>query len=516
MNRILLVNQSSFVKTGYGIIGNELLTRLSKDYPTAELACDCSPYNNDLNSRAWKIYPNLPLEHEQQQYHSNPINAYGRWKFEQVCLDFKPTHVISFRDNWMDCFIGRSPYKKCYNWIYMPTIDAPSQNKEWLFDYSVADKLFCYQQWSANTLYTESGGRLIAEPNYIGCNNHPLSNRDQIKKDLGLNGFVIGTVMRNMARKRFPELFRAFGKIVQNHPNVILYCHTSYPDKEPWNIPRLLLENNIQNNVVFTHTCQNCHDVWPSKYKGKLSFCPKCLNKSAVMATPGKGLSEEQMNIMYNIFDLYVQFSNLEGFGMPLIEASMAGTPTLAPKFSAMIDVIDKNGGEYINIDASYKDTNSDRWCGIPSESDLIKKVNRYIKMDNSKLNTLRNQTYTQTKSNFSWDKFYSKIKNSIDSLPNKSWKTQVDIQQPSEPINGLDKLTNSEFVRWCIVNVLKDHSKINTYFEGKIIDELESSIRHTGRDFINIDRQMIYNEMLNARNSINYMEDMRCKKFYI
>jgi len=509
--KILLVNQSSFISTGYGIMGKEFLTRASKEYEVAELACDTHHNHPMISQVPWKVYPNLPLDNEKQEYESNRVNTYGRWKFEKICLEFKPTHVISWRDNWMDSFIGRSPLKKCYNWIYMPTIDAPGQDKEWLHDYTLADSLITYQNWSKNQLDLESGGRINTKVGSIGSYMHPLSNRLELKEKLGLGGVVIGTVMRNQGRKRFPELFRAFKRILEKHPNTILYCHTSHPDMDGWNIPRYLLEYNIQNNVVFTMYCQNCQDTWPSRYKGKLSHCPNCKQKSAVMSTAAKSLTNEQMNIMYNLFDIYVQFSNCEGFSIPILESSMAGTPVLYTDYSAMVDVGKRCGGKPLNINCDYREPHSERWFAAPSEDNLVSEINRFINMNEEEKQQWRKSSHEKASAEFSWDKFYQTIKGEITGLKPRSYDCPPDIKNP-QPFPSF-KMTNSQFVRWCIENVLYEPEKINTYFEARILEELESTVRHTGTSFININPKLIYDEMCKIRNYTNMLESYRCQK---
>ena len=119
--RILLVNEASFLGTGYGVYGHELLKRLynTNKYELCELASWCSDEKHiaKITSVPWGIIPNLPREDEKAEYLSNPLNKWGAWKFENSCLAFQPDIVISFRDWWMDEFIDRSPYRRHYHYF---------------------------------------------------------------------------------------------------------------------------------------------------------------------------------------------------------------------------------------------------------------------------------------------------------------------------------------------------------------------------------------------------------------
>lgn len=503
--KILLVNQSSHIKTGYGVMGLEMLTRLSQNFEVAELACDLHP--NDVPVTPWKIYPNLPLENEKDVYNSNRLNAFGRWKFDEIVREFRPTHVISWRDDWMDAFIGRSPYKKYYNWIYMPTVDAEGLDKEWLYDYSLADKLFTYQHWSASQLLKESGGRLHAEVCTPGTNIKSL-DKTKLKQMFGFRGPVIGTVMRNMGRKRFPEFFKVVAELLQTFPSLTVLCHTAYPDKLGWEIPQLLLQNNIQNNVLFTYFCQECKEVYPSLYKGKITFCKKCKHRSAVFSNGINSLTDDQMSVLYNLMDLYVQYSSCEGLGIPLLEAASAGVPILAPRYSAMIDVIDKVGGEYIELDATLREIESDRSMGIPSIEDAVRKITYFLKLEPSIRQHIGIECQNNVAKYASWDAMYYKISKAITDLPIKGYIQPRNLINPEPLTERHLNMRNSSFIRWCILNVLGEPHKINTIFEAKYLDELESTVRILGDGNLKpIDKQTIYNEFVHMRNYINQCE---------
>ena len=86
-----MVNEASFLCSGYGKYGKEVLKRLyeTEKYELAELAI----YGkiNDLRNTnvPWVYYANTPNDDDpsMQAYNSNPVNQFGQWRFERVLLD---------------------------------------------------------------------------------------------------------------------------------------------------------------------------------------------------------------------------------------------------------------------------------------------------------------------------------------------------------------------------------------------------------------------------------------------
>ena len=108
--RVLVVSEAHYLHSGFGTYGNELLKRLAKTnkYELAEFA-SYGKYSlvNDLD---WLFYANMPEDDEKAEgYDPNGAAQFGAWRFDRVCLDFKPDIVLSYRDPWMDTFIKSAP-----------------------------------------------------------------------------------------------------------------------------------------------------------------------------------------------------------------------------------------------------------------------------------------------------------------------------------------------------------------------------------------------------------------------
>jgi hypothetical protein len=107
--KILIVNEASYLSTGFSVYGHELLSRLYQNdkYEVAEFAAYGEENPAERPATPWKFYPNVPSDPEElKAYEAKPSNAFGEWRFERVCLDFKPHIVVDWRDWWF-CL---SPY----------------------------------------------------------------------------------------------------------------------------------------------------------------------------------------------------------------------------------------------------------------------------------------------------------------------------------------------------------------------------------------------------------------------
>ena len=60
-------------------------------------------------------------------------------------------------------------------------------------------------------------------------------------------------------------------------------------------------------------------------------------------------LADEQLNRLYNLFDVTVLPSNGEGFGLPIVESLAAGVPVVATDYSACPELV-RGRGELVRV----------------------------------------------------------------------------------------------------------------------------------------------------------------------
>ena len=362
-----MVNEFSYLSTGYSTYGRELLTRLhnSGKYEIAELATYIDHEDVRVRDIPWTVYCNAPVspnspnynKEEVDRYNADPINSFGAWRFEDVCLSFQPDIVFDIRDYWMASFETMSPYRPYYNLVLMPTVDAEPQNEQWLSTYAAADVILTYQDWSGDVLVKETGGNInwqgSASPAADPC-FQPLNDRSEIKESLGLGPDIniIGTVMRNQRRKLYPDLFQSFRYYldVTGDKNTILYCHTSYPDRG-WDIPYLIMKYGLSSKIYFTYVCGTCGLSYGCTFQDAKTVCPRCNGTETGLANVKRGVTPEGLAAIMNMFDVYIQYANSEGFGIPMVEAAACGVPV--PASAGQAKGVAGDGAASVRDDAS-------------------------------------------------------------------------------------------------------------------------------------------------------------------
>ena len=489
--RILWCGEASFLNTGYSIYAKEVLSRLHETgkYEIAELACYAYDNNPEIKSIPWKVYPNMPSSDEQKGYYdSNQKSQFGEWRFESCCLDFMPDVVIDIRDWWMIEFEERSPFRKFYKWVIMPTVDSMPQQEQYLSTYMNADAVFTYSEFGKDVLESESNENIkvvdIASPAADYESLKPSTDKKTHKSRFGfVDGVnIVGTVMRNQRRKLYPNLISSFRKMLDDNidlcGNTFLYIHTSYPDVG-WDIPYYIKKYNMSGHTLLTYKCKSCGYFFPSFYSGVKTPCPKCAS-IAQLPNTSFGLSTKELGAVMNFFDLYVQYSICEGFGMPQVEAAACGVPLLTVNYSAMESVGKNLKADFIDVKSFFWDTATQSQRAIPDDDQLSEKMAKFLKLPVTMRIKKGMDSYIKAKKVYSWDKTalcWEKYLDSID-VPEQSetWMSPAKIndQHPQMPEN----LNNESFVSWLIDNILKDSDKNNSYMSFRLLRDLNCGQR--------------------------------------
>jgi glycosyltransferase involved in cell wall biosynthesis len=432
--KILMCSEASFLSSGFSTYVKEILNRLYKTgkYDIAEFASYGivnDPRDKDI---PWRYYANAVRDNDprHKEYTSRGENQFGRWRFEKVLLDFQPDVVIDVRDYWMTAYQAQSPLRKYFHWILMPTVDSEPQQEEWIDTFISADSVFTYSDWGADVLKRQSSNHI----NYIDTTS-PGVDLDTFKIipektelrgmfNIPSDSFIIGSVMRNQKRKLIPELMTSFRKSIDllkdSNPELgsklFLYLHTSYPDAG-WDIPELLKENRIANKVLFTYVCKKCNTMNCSTFVGASKVCGKCLEKSMVMPSVTNGINTTQLSMIYNLFDIYVQYSICEGFGMPQVEAGACGLPIITVDYSAMCDIVKKLEATPINPKTKFKELETKAIRVYPDNDQLVKEIINYANMPKPMLLKKGQDTRQLTEKHYNWDTIASKWENHLDKI---------------------------------------------------------------------------------------------------
>lgn len=539
--KILICGEASFLNTGYSNYVNGVLNYLynTGKYELAELASYGQRNDPRGLSLPWKYYgvqPNEDYEpkatkEEKKAYYSKSSNQFGEFIFEHVCLDFQPDIVFDMRDYWQLEFSSRSPFRPYFHQVLMPTVDAEPQARQWIETYSDADAIFTYSEWAGDLLQRQSGNKV----NYIGTAPPSPSSayrpldKDVCRRELNINpeSKIIGTVMRNQRRKLYPDLFYAFRKFLDTTQdnNYFLYCHTAYPDLG-WDIPELLLTHGISSNVLFTYICRDTNRVFAKCYSGPITKSPFTDNFNAVMCNVRHGASEEQLSTIINSFDLYVQYANSEGFGIPIVEAAACAIPVVGIDYSAMSSVLKNIDGARLKPLAFYKELETGCHRAVPNNQEFVEYLNFFFSLNEEQIKYFKEDILHGYNKHYGLKKTGKKLETYFDSVQPKSWTLPPRIFEPSEKLESYDKMTYKDIARWLILNVVKEPERINTYFEARLIRDLtygtrtaitggiyenESSAAFEGKiNRVPFNPDIAYEEMKKISDKRNYWEKRR------
>jgi glycosyltransferase involved in cell wall biosynthesis len=518
--KVLLVAENHKLASGFGTYAKNLLERLhaSDKYELAEFGIYA---NSSLGKEVpWKFYPNAPDEDEPKEhkdmYNGNPNNQFGAWRFDKVVLDFKPDIVLSYRDPWMDMFISKSPLLPYFHWVWMPTVDSDPQKQSWIEGFAKTDAILCYSEFGVKTLEKDAG-HLV---NIKGCASPGIDpkiykpyDKKQIRQELGLdpNINIVGTVMRNQKRKLFPELIKSFAKFLKVAPpeikdNTYLLLHTSYPEKQGWNLGYHISEEGVGGRVLSTYICRTCGNYKVDFFRDSLNYCDSCKAISSVMPSVAVGLEVPDLVKIYNAMDLYVQYAICEGFGMPQVEATACGVPIASTNYSAMEDVVEWTKGYPINIQKMYRELETNAERVFPDNDHLIEIMIQYLMLSPEEKAAKSQEVREATVARYDWDDCAKVWMDYIDTYKPKGLQGKWSVpprplQVPEEIPPNLD---NNQFVEWLFNSVIHEPESAFGYEATKLVRDLNigAVVEHGIVEPIN--RENIFNQFKSrAQNQV-------------
>lgn len=202
-------------------------------------------------------------------------------------------------------------------------------------------------RWGQSVMAQAGLDNALYLPHAVDCELFRPGDRSAARAGLGLpeSAFVVGIVAMNRRgnRKGLREGLEAFARFQRQHPDAILYLHSSPSDGE-----------DLTGLVEQLGIGQAIH--WPDPDAYALG-----LYGPAAMA-----------ETVYPAMNVLLHPSWGEGFGLPIIEAQACGVPVIATDFGAMAELTEPTvgwtvGGEPVK-DSSYLDS----WLTRPSVDGLV------------------------------------------------------------------------------------------------------------------------------------------------
>ena len=360
MKKLLFQTDSSLAKTGFGRNAKALLSYLykTKKYEIVQYCCGTDYSNAALKATPWKSIGTLPDDPAERQRVGQDagqarLASYGGYLIDKVIKEEKPDFYFGVQDIWGTEFAIDKPWFNKINSVIWTTLDSlpilPSAIRN-------APKIENYWIWSsfATKALHELGHKHVKTMH--GCIDASSFYRfdDDSRKLLRKNhnieedAFIIGFVFRNQLRKSVPNLLEGYARWKkENNPSrkTYLLLHTYW--KEGWNIHSLAKEYGIpREEILTTYVCKKCSGYQIKPYSGEDQQCPACHpEKSQVTTSVGFGITEEQLNEVYNLMDVYCHPFTSGGQEIPIQEAKLTELITLVTDYSCGEESCEEGSG---------------------------------------------------------------------------------------------------------------------------------------------------------------------------
>lgn len=541
--KILLVNESSVLATGFGVIGRELMTRWYEGgkYSLAELGTYVKESDYRNLAIPWKVYGGQPEDHDEEgrrKYALSIYSQFGEWCFNEVCLDFKPDIVVQWTDRWMSTeWILQSPFIDYVHNVQMPTIDGEPQRIPWLDDYSKVDTLLTYTDYGKKTLNREAPYIHVTDVIKPGVNHQqmrPLGQKEELRRKFGVpaGSNIILTVMRNQRRKLFPDLLDAFGQFLEMLKSrgdteaaekTYLYLHTSYPDVG-WDIGKLLLERHLGHKVLFTYLCQKCGNVFSSFFQTEICTCNRCGRKACQMPNTDRGVTRDQLCEVYNMADVYTQLSIAEGLSCTVVEARSCSIPSLCVDYSATADQAHEPGCLPIPVEKFFYETvmETEQMRALPNNKALCDLLYDLLVVHPEKLEQMGKEGREHVSKYYSFDQAAKKFENIFDNIvvkdQNQTWFNPQPRFCPIDLNFSQNTASHTEFIDMAIWRILGKDPKSVSHLRSSLTKALNVGYipQRTGPGSVKyqpINRDYVIKLLCDKAERHNYYERMRLQK---
>ena len=340
-----LVFQSDFalMKTGFGRNAKALLSYLYKTgkYDIVHYCCGTLDNDPKLDSTPWKSVGTIPAGYPTNKDPEQTRRvSYGSEKLDSVIEKEKPDVYIACQDIWGVDFAIEKPWFNQITSAIWTTLDslpllpnsikyAEQVNNYWVWS-DFAEKEF--NRLGYNNIKTLPG--CVGKEDFSRLNDEArlkLRKKFSIKAD----DFIIGFVFRNQLRKLVPNLIEGFSiwkKTKGGNGKLLLHTHWD----EGWDILRLADEYGVERtDILTTYKCSKCSSYKVQPFQGQGLNCPDCLSeKSLTTSNILNGVSEKQLNEVYNLMDVYCHPFTSGGQEIPIQEAKLTELITLVTDYS--------------------------------------------------------------------------------------------------------------------------------------------------------------------------------------
>lgn len=475
MKKKKLVYQSDFslAKTGFGRAAKALLTYLYKTgkYDIVHYSCGLPYTHPEFERTPWKTVGSLPNNPQEiQELNKDPnvarLASYGAHYLDKVIQEEKPDVYIAVQDIWgIDFAIDKKWFDKITS-VLWTTLDslpilpsavekAPKIKNYWIWSDFATKALHDLGHKQVKTVHGP-----VETKNFYRLEN---SKREELRKrfNIPLNGFVIGFVFRNQLRKSVPNLLEGYALWKRSNPeikNTYLLLHTHW--SEGWNIHRLAKEYDINlNEILTTYVCKNCGNYEVKPFHGQDANCRFCgTEKSQITTNVSLGITEDQLNEVYNLMDVYCHPFTSGGQEIPIQEAKLAELITLVTNYSCGEEMCEQSAYSLPLEWSEYREHGTEFIKASTKPNSIAKQINKVYNMSVEKRKEWGRKAREWTINNFSVETVGKYIEEFIDNAPSADFDFSTK-EEERDPYHKIPEIKDdSEWLTYMYHNILKMH----------------------------------------------------------
>ena len=497
---------SNFCKafTGFGKHKKNLLRYLYKTgkYEIVELVNAKNKFAEELGNLPWKCVGTLPTDHQilkKIQKDQNRVRnaGYGHELIDDIIKEEMPDIYLGVEDIWAFTGFTKRSWWNQINCIIHTTLDSLPLLPESIESAPAIKNYFVWASFAEKEMkkmgfdHVKTVRGIVESAHFF---KHPKKEELRKKHKVDDN-FIVGFVFRNQLRKSVPNLLDGFKVFVTENPkaNAKLLLHTHWG--EGWDIKRLLDEKKIDNNLVLTtYFCPACNQYEIKPFEGNGTDCGICSMSKASHTTNIKhGVSEAQLNEIYNLMNVYCHPFTSGGQEIPVQEAKLTELITLVTNYSCGEDSCTPESGGFPLEWAEYREPGTQFIKASTSSTSIAKQLKKVYNMKPEVRGALGVQARQFVIDNYSTDTVGSFFEKCFDEMPLIDWSTidLTKVEKRNPDYVSKEDLPNSEWLIDIYKNILKmdvdtndqGHKYwMNEFNNGRNREQIENYFKQTAK----------------------------------
>lgn len=466
--KVLIHSNHCKAYTGFGKHTKNILLYLQKTgkYDLVEFSNGIKWGDPSLQNLPWKCEGSLPNSPSLlKKLNEDPSLArsasYGAYSIDKIIEREKPDLYIGIEDIW--AFSGYTDKKwwnkiNCMIWTTLDSLPIlPEAEKS-------AHKIKHYYTWAsfAQKSLNKIGHKHVKTLHgALDTKNFKrLSDEERLRMRTYFktqDDFLIGFVFRNQLRKSVPNLLEGFKIFCSQNPecSAKLLLHTSW--SEGWDIPRLIKEKGIDpSRVLTTYICEKCKSFEIKKFTTEKEDCSFCGAKKSQKTTSTKlGVSETQLNQIYNNMDVYCHPFTSGGQEIPIQEAKLTELITLVTNYSCGEDCCTDEAAGFGLSWTEYREPGTQFIKASTSPDSIASQLRKVFKMKKEKRAEMGKQAREFVIKNYSIEAVGAQLEKIIDDMPEPDWDFDFTSNPKNPDYNPPEIENDSAWIKDIYKNIL-------------------------------------------------------------